>query len=109
MVVFRFLVSVDSIHDFSQLIECVKLLLFRCDAGDLQDHAAWLLANIACENCVCVLDAGVLPPLLRLLDEFKLETPSQQSLMKTGTWLLSNLCQVGSTVIVSGIWVMCFA
>lgn len=60
---------------------------------DLQDHAAWLLANIACENCECVLAAGALPPLLRLLDNTRGITHSEQSLIKTGTWLLSNLCQ----------------
>ena len=55
-----------------------------------------LLANIACENCACVLDAGALPPLLKLLDESKQGTQSEQSLIKTGTWLLSNLCQANS-------------
>eukprot|EP00051_Salpingoeca_urceolata_P020035 m.297277 g.297277 ORF g.297277 m.297277 type:complete len:192 (+) comp19527_c0_seq3:102-677(+) len=72
--------------------------LLQSASTDLQDHAAWLLANIACENCACVLQAGALPPLLKLLDEAKTETHSEQSLIKTGTWLLSNLCQVGHLV-----------
>jgi tetratricopeptide (TPR) repeat protein len=71
----------------------IATTLLASSSTDLQDHAAWLLANIACENCACVLDAGALPPLLRLLDNAKRGTPSEQSLIKTGTWLLSNLCQ----------------
>eukprot|EP00039_Didymoeca_costata_P010135 m.135908 g.135908 ORF g.135908 m.135908 type:complete len:733 (+) comp14719_c0_seq2:170-2368(+) len=67
--------------------------LLASSSTDLQDHAAWLLANIACENCTCVLDAGALAPLLKLLDNARQNTQSEQSLIKTGTWLLSNLCQ----------------
>eukprot|EP00050_Salpingoeca_kvevrii_P015473 m.47189 g.47189 ORF g.47189 m.47189 type:complete len:740 (-) comp6343_c0_seq2:145-2364(-) len=67
--------------------------LLSSTSSDLQDHAAWLLANIACENCRCVLEAGALPPLLALLDSIQGTTPAEQSLLKTGTWLLSNLCQ----------------
>lgn len=40
-----------------------------------------------------MLEAGALPPLLKLLDESTQDTASEQSLVKTGTWLLSNLCQ----------------
>eukprot|EP00037_Helgoeca_nana_P029145 m.346710 g.346710 ORF g.346710 m.346710 type:complete len:767 (+) comp27915_c0_seq1:48-2348(+) len=67
--------------------------LLASSSSDLQDHAAWLLANIACESCSCVLEAGALPPLLKLLDESRQDTASEQSLVKTGCWLLSNLCQ----------------
>ena len=76
------------------LIWCLQSDLQRCTRSRVQDHAAWLLANIACESCACVLEAGALPPLLKLLDEQKQDTPSEISLVKTGTWLLSNLCQV---------------
>lgn len=67
--------------------------LLALGSTDLQDHSAWLLANIVCENCACVLQAGALPPLLKLLDRAKVDSPTEQSLIKTGTWLLSNLCQ----------------
>lgn len=71
----------------------IAVRLLASASSDLQDHAAWLLANIACESCSHVLEAGALAPLLKLLDESKQETASEQSLVKTGTWLLSNLCQ----------------
>ncbi|KAL5249142.1 hypothetical protein ACHWQZ_G018100 [Mnemiopsis leidyi] len=75
----------------------IATLLLESPSIDLQDHAAWLLANIACENCSCVLHAGALAPLLRLLDSLcestKSNNTSEQSLIKTATWLLSNLCQ----------------
>ena len=68
--------------------------LLASASSDLQDHAAWLLANIVCENCECVLEAGALPPLLNLLDAARHDHQAEHSLIKTGTWLLSNLCQV---------------
>jgi hypothetical protein len=71
----------------------IAVRLLASASSDLQDHAAWLLANIACESCSHVLEAGALPPLLKLLDDSRQETASEQSLVKTGTWLLSNLCQ----------------
>ena len=49
----------------------------------------WALGNIAGENTDfrnVVLESGVLPPLLKLLS-----TTSNISILKNGSWLLSNL------------------
>lgn len=59
---------------------------------DVREQAVWALGNIAGDGPRCrdlVLGYGILQPLLRLLED----NSSKPSMLRNGTWTLSNLCR----------------
>jgi importin subunit alpha-6/7 len=66
-------------------------LLETSHNNDVQEQVVWALGNIAGDSAMCrdeVLDSGILPPLLKLL-----ETTNRLNMCRNGVWTLSNLCR----------------
>eukprot|EP00004_Rigifila_ramosa_P023382 TRINITY_DN6559_c0_g1_i2.p1 TRINITY_DN6559_c0_g1~~TRINITY_DN6559_c0_g1_i2.p1 ORF type:complete len:476 (+),score=110.81 TRINITY_DN6559_c0_g1_i2:27-1454(+) len=65
--------------------------LVRSPHEDVRHQCVWALANIAGESTALrnlVLEQGVIPPLLDLL-----ESSTQLSVTRTAAWALSNMCR----------------
>ncbi|KAK9136654.1 hypothetical protein Sjap_007248 [Stephania japonica] len=66
----------------------VKLLV--SSSYEVREQAVWALGNVAGDSAACrdlVLGCGALMPLLAQLNEY-----SELSMLRNGTWTLSNLC-----------------
>lgn len=76
-------IDAGAIQPFVQLLSSPE--------SEVKEQAVWALGNIAGDSPACrdiVLEAGALPPLLELLQDCK-----KGSLLRNGTWTLSNLCR----------------
>ncbi|KAI3968641.1 hypothetical protein MKX01_028791 [Papaver californicum] len=69
----------------------VLVKILSSGSADVCEQAVWALGNVAGDSVSCRDFVLSHDPLLPLLSQF--EKPSKQSMLRTATWALSNLCR----------------
>ncbi len=82
-------------------LQVIPTLLWLVDYPDkeVQIKSLWTLSNITAgptEQMQAVIDAGVIPKVIPLLDYWNRETKEDRSLFIETSWLIGNICTYGS-------------